>query len=71
MEVSNGKSDEPRRGWEGTNDISVTTAIQVFKGQSDGGAMMRDGLSPAKNKPRGLKDTKRISEGRWASLSGT
>lgn len=66
MEVSNGKSDEPRRGWKGTNDISVTMAIQVFKGESDGGAMIRDGLSPAKNKPRGLKDMKTISEGCWA-----
>lgn len=71
MEVSNGKTDESRRGWEGTNDFSVTTAIQVFKGQSDGGAMMRDRLSPVKNQPRGLKDMKRISERHWASLSGT
>ena len=60
MEVSNGKTDESRRGWEGTNDFSVTTAIQVFKGQSDGGAMMRDRLSPVKNQPRGLKDMKRL-----------
>lgn len=59
MAVSDGKSDEPRRGWKGTHDISVTVAIQVFKGESDGGAMIRDGLSPAKNKPRGLKDMKR------------
>lgn len=71
MEVSNGRTDESKRAWEGTNDISVTTAIQVFKGQSDGGATMGDGLSPVKNKPGGLKDMKRISERRWALLGGT
>lgn len=71
MEVSNGRTDESKRAWEGTNDIRVTAAIQVFKGQSDGGTPMGDGLSPVKNKPGGLKDMKRVSERRWASLGRT